>query len=149
MTSFVRQGFEVPFVFFSDADGAAYHTTADELERLNINKVNKVSNAVANLSLLALRKKNYKWHGPRQVFSIYLPRKSDVLPMLSVVNSVLKNSTQNHFNNKEIQELRSFQALLKKMNMSSDSIFYSRYTRSFSVGSMRMLALARSRNFIP
>ena len=44
----------VPFVFFSDATGPSYHTTADEISRLNLDKAVEIARMTADLAERAL-----------------------------------------------------------------------------------------------
>jgi hypothetical protein len=53
-----------PFVFFSDGTGPSYHTTADEIGRVNVDKVVEIARIVAELTELALGRPDAYPHSP-------------------------------------------------------------------------------------
>ena len=50
MTSFVINNRKIPFVFFTDGDGKVYHSSADEFEFLNLDKVRAIASTISKLA---------------------------------------------------------------------------------------------------
>ena len=50
MTSFVINNRKIPFVFFTDGDGKVYHSSADEFEYLNLDKVRGIATTISKLA---------------------------------------------------------------------------------------------------
>lgn len=66
MTSFLRNGYKIPSLFFSDADGAVYHSNSDETKYVNFAKVESVARVVMNLTIEISGNKdlNFKFNQP-------------------------------------------------------------------------------------
>lgn len=50
MTSFFRHDQKIPFLFFSDADGAVYHSNSDKAKHVNLAKVESIERVVMDLT---------------------------------------------------------------------------------------------------
>lgn len=53
MTSLVRLGYQIPFLFFSDGDGKVYHTNKDEPEFVNYEKIVSIARVIENITVKA------------------------------------------------------------------------------------------------
>jgi hypothetical protein len=51
MTSFIRHGLNVPILFFSDGDGAVYHSNSDHADYVNFEKVASIAKVIQNLTM--------------------------------------------------------------------------------------------------
>jgi len=116
ITRFVTAGYTTPFVFFSDGDGAVYHSTADEMQRLNIEKTASVANYVARLALLAAnRDEAYERRPPTVVRDAVIPTFEDLLALRVLVEKLLANANANRLDEDRKQDLAARLAKMKEL----------------------------------
>lgn len=124
MTSFVINNHEIPFVFFTDADGKVYHSSADEFEFLNMNKVRGISATIAKLSILSTRTgTNFTYQRPSILLSnrgpglivgpflglrngMVLPKHQDTSAILTLTRELLSLSDKNQMSSGQRKKLQ-------------------------------------------
>jgi hypothetical protein len=90
MTSFVANGYKLPFVFFSDGDGSVYHTTGDEFAYVDYAKVLRISHMVTELTKLAMKRATpYSYQLETGFMGITLPKFTDAKTMHALCEMVL------------------------------------------------------------
>lgn len=168
MTSFVLGGVELPTVFFTDGDGKAYHTTADEFENLNLKKVRGISRTIGNLALAASgRDEKFLYEAPLIRLSnrtlggrisgailgfrngVVLPLYSDIDPLVELMKEIegvlgknkLPGSTASKIHGKT-QRLLSIKDNGIEYFGKGEGIYVGQYAQY-------LLGLSRKNNFIP
>lgn len=113
-TSFMVKGYEIPTVFFSDADGGYYHTSGDEISHLNFMKVFQVANLVENLSIKA-SEVSYEFTSPSNISGFYIPRGEDIAPLKRLLGQVIRFTLLNGLKPEQKEQLESFSEQLNVM----------------------------------
>lgn len=112
--SFVFGGYELPIVFFGDSDGSIYHSTADELHYLNVDKVEAVAQATARLMALAVeRGEPYPWVDPLR--DGILPVYDDAAVVLHAWRLMLRHARDNQLSAAQLARLTFMAASLQRM----------------------------------
>lgn len=92
--SFVEAGWELPFVFMGDGGGSVYHTTADELQWIDLDKISAAAQVAAHLTArVADRGEAYPWVDP--LSDGLLPVWEDAAVLLHVNEQVLRHVRDN------------------------------------------------------
>jgi len=116
-TSFFRSEIPLPFVFFSDGDGTVYHSTADEFEYLNIDKILAVATLAGRLALTAsaANKQPYPYQRPKTLGPNVPPLFEDAPVLAALLERVLSHAGENGIAAEQVTYLQEDQAKLKEM----------------------------------
>ncbi len=107
LTNFIYKG--IPAIHFTDGDGSVYHSSADEFQNLNQGKIIKISNLIANLTLLAEKNGPYPFQNPFKGENVP-PTFEDIKVGKAMVEKIYKNEKS-----KEIYEfLKGLEGIYKK-----------------------------------
>lgn len=103
MDSFVEAGYPLPFVFLTDGDGSVYHTTADELAFLNVDKVEASANMAARLAWRAAQGGGYLWIAPTKENMI--PTYHDAEVVLDALRILQRGARANELTTEQRQKV--------------------------------------------
>ncbi len=113
-TAFIDQGVPVPIVFLSDGSGPTYHTTADEFQNLNLNKITSATSLVTQLALRAAsRGEGYGFVAPTMIRSRPIPRLEDANALQLLVQAMLSHADANGLDKNQRKMLHRFLKQLK------------------------------------
>lgn len=147
MSTFVRQKYNIPVVFFTDGDGAIYHSSSDNIENVNFKKVKSVA-AVLKTMLEQLSKMNrgeLEYIAPKVLidkgsliqniltlllgnknvlkYGLPMPVFSDVFVIDRLYETLLANKESNQFSADTIAKLIESQAKLKEIQTKGERSF--------------------------
>jgi len=114
MTSFVVKGYALPIVFFTDGDGGAYHSTADELSLINRDKVARIAQTMVFLSQRAAAGGGaYSYRKP-DYSGFFNAMPSDVPVMHDLINAVIDVASDNNLAAQHVADLTTLRDRLEK-----------------------------------
>ena len=106
-----------PIVFFTDGDGAQYHSCRDELDLVNYGKATQVSLLVGKLAVLASQPSTeYQFRAPPKTGAQYLPGYPDTKILFDLYQEVLTVSGTNGLNANQLDILNGNRKWLHRMN---------------------------------
>ncbi len=109
VTRFLEAGVHLPFVFFSDGDVEAYHTSADEMGTLNMEKVVEVADAAARLTLLAIREHTpYRYQPPDMSIGQVLPVYEDSASLRALYQDMLGVVEKEAAGSGEVEKIKGY-----------------------------------------
>lgn len=137
MSSFLRHGFKVPLLFFSDGDGPVYHSSSDEAKNINYDKVSSIVDVVRKISiqLSKMNKSQFEYQQPTiyidkgtflqdmltKIFGFNhmlkvgfpVPKYSDLDIVIDLYELAIKNAERNKLKPESTQKLTQLLAALK------------------------------------
>lgn len=146
MDSFVSADYDLPFVFFSDGDGAVYHTTADEYQVLDIDKTWAVSQCIARLAVRASRT-TYTWQEP--LYGSFKPTFSDAQVITRALHDVADLASLNQLTPTQVADLNAWVATLDKILAQGPARYRTGEAGQVLLAAQFALNLSSNLTFIP
>ncbi len=173
MTSFIRHNYEIPFLFFSDGDGPVYHSSSDDVTKINLDKVASVARVIGQLTsqVTGLNTAEFKFKKPTvyidkgtffqnlltKIFGkehplkvgFPVPKFSDVDTVIKIYDITLENAQKNQLTPEAVTKLKGLLDELKKIQSEGESRFSALdYYKVLQAGGTLTLTL-RNLTFIP
>ncbi|MBL7556651.1 MAG: M28 family peptidase [Bdellovibrionaceae bacterium] len=173
MTSFMRHNFEIPLLFFSDGDGPVYHSSSDDVTKINFEKVDSITRVISKLTsqLTRLNNTELKFQKPTvhidkgtffqnvltKIFGkdhllkagFPIPKFSDVDTVIKIYDITLENAEKNQLTPEEVVKLKKLHNDLKKIQAAGEKKFSALdYYKALQAGGTLTLTL-RNLKFIP
>lgn len=107
LSSFVHHDKNIPFLQIGDGDGSVYHTTEDNLQNLNYEKVALIADYIVGLGQKVLNDHlTFSYTAPSEIFDQYIPTKTDLASLVGILGDLITHATENNFDKTQLETLR-------------------------------------------
>lgn len=150
MTSFVNANMAIPFVFLTDAESSIYHSTADEFEHLNIDKIYKVTQLIAKLAVAASNKSHrYAYSQPQLYSGMAMPMFSDVVGLSQLIAQVNEHAERNQLGRADVESLEQYFEKLQAIQAGGVDHFGQQEALFLGSVALTLQDYAKTRPFVP